>query len=306
MNELRLIRLALTLAEHGNFARAAEALGVSQPSVTRGIAELERSLGVPLFDRTRRGVVPTHFGRVLLERGDALLRNHASLHHEINALAGLEAGTLNISAGPFPSEISVPTAIARLSRAYPKLKIRCRTTDPAEVLDDVLNERADLGVAQVVAPDDGERLVVRPSPQLRLYIACRPGHPLANVAGPAFADILDYPIVSNIMRGSPAVALTRRDGALHADATLAATYLPQIVVDSVEMCRQIARDSDSLFPCSMSMVADDVAAGRLVMLDIDAPVLRTVHSIYYLRDRTLSPAAQAFVNTLQAVESEIS
>lgn len=305
MNEFRLIRLALALGEHGNFARAAEALGVSQPSVTRGIADLERALGVPLFDRTRRGVVPTPFGRVVLERGEALLRSHASLHHELTALAGLEAGALTICAGPFPSEISIPTAIARLTRAYPNLMIRCRTADPAEVLSDVLNERADIGVAHLVAPDDADRLIVRPAPPLRIYIACRPGHPITDVAAPTFGDVTDYPLVSNILRGPPAAAVRQRDGSLDAEATFATIFMPQIAVDSVEMCRQVARDSDALFPCTASMVADHVASGKLVVLEIDAPVLRTVHSIYYLRDRTLSPAAEVFVATLEAVEAEL-
>ena len=72
MNDLRLIGLAVALSEHGNVRRAADALSLSQPSLSRGIAELERSFGVPLFDRTRKGVVPTAFGRVLLDKGSAL------------------------------------------------------------------------------------------------------------------------------------------------------------------------------------------------------------------------------------------
>jgi DNA-binding transcriptional LysR family regulator len=53
------------------------------------------------------------------------------------------------------------------------------------------------------------------------------------------------------------------------------------------------------------MLADDVAAGRIVKLPIDAPVLRTVHGIFYLRDRTLAPAARAFIEAVRAVEDEI-
>lgn len=305
MNETRLLRLALALGQHGNFARAAEALGVSQPSVTRGIAELERAMGVPLFDRTRRGAVPTSFGRVLLERGEALLRSQESLHHEIRALAGLESGTLSISAGPLASEISVTTAVARLSRAYPKLMIRCRMADPDGVLRDVLEERADVGVAQILAPEDTDRLVIRASPKLRLYLACRAGHPLTKVANLSFAGAFDYPLVSNVMRGPPAASVRLRDGEIRREATFATTFVPQIVVDSVEMSRRIARETDALFPCTIGMLADDLAAGRLVTLDIDAPVMRTVHSTYYLRERTLSPSAQAFVDTLQQVEAEI-
>ena len=70
--ELRLIRHALALGQHRNFARAAEALNLSQPSLSRSIAALEQAFGVPLFDRSHKGVVPTAFGRVLLERQQTL------------------------------------------------------------------------------------------------------------------------------------------------------------------------------------------------------------------------------------------
>ena len=69
MLELRIIQHALTLARVGNFGRAAESLGISQPSLTRSIASLEASLGVKLFDRNRRGIKPTVFGAVFLAEG---------------------------------------------------------------------------------------------------------------------------------------------------------------------------------------------------------------------------------------------
>ena len=179
MNELRLIRQAIELGRHGNFARAAEELGLSQPSVTRGIAALERSLGVRLFDRTRKGVIPTAFGRVLLERGEAVLRSEANLRREIELLAGLEEGSLAIGAGPYPAEISVATAVARVASAHPRLRIRCTTADPDQVVRDVLAERIDVGIAGVAELEKDARLVVEPLPPLRVFLACRPGHPLA-------------------------------------------------------------------------------------------------------------------------------
>lgn len=75
--ELRLLRHALALARHGNFARAAGALNLTQPSMSRSIAALESLLGVPLFDRTNKGITPTAFGRILLECGEAVLQREA-------------------------------------------------------------------------------------------------------------------------------------------------------------------------------------------------------------------------------------
>ncbi len=67
--DIRLIRHVLMLARHRNFARAAEQLHLSQPALSRSIARLEETLGVALFDRTRDGVIPTDYGRIVIERG---------------------------------------------------------------------------------------------------------------------------------------------------------------------------------------------------------------------------------------------
>jgi DNA-binding transcriptional LysR family regulator len=305
VDELRLIRHAAVLAKHRNFARAAEALHLTQPSLSRGIAALERALGVRLFDRTRNGAFPTVFGRLLLERGDTVLRSVATLHRELQLLAGLETGSLVIGTGPFPGEISVATAIARLLRRHPRLAIDCRTAEADQVLDDVLAERADVGVARVTGIEDHERLVVETLPPLRAYLACRPGHPMTSELQPSFARALDFPLATNVLRGAPAAAAARRDGTLVAHEAGTADFVPQVIVNSPAIARLIARESDALVLGTARQLADDVAAGHLVRLDIDAPVLRTVHGVFHLRDRTLAPAAQAFIDILRLVEREI-
>jgi DNA-binding transcriptional LysR family regulator len=305
VNELRLIRLAIALGKHGNFARAAESLNLTQPSLTRGIAELERALDVPLFDRTRKGAIPTAFGRVLLERGEAVLRSEANLRREIQLLAGLESGSLAISAGPMASETSVAAAIARVLRAHPRLKIQCHTTDAEVVVQDVLAERVDVGVAQVKEHAQEPRLVVERLSSLRIHVGCRPGHPLTREARPSFARLFDYPLATNMLRGAPAAAASCRDGSLVVGNAAMPDFIPQVVVNTTAVARLIARESDALATGTASMLSSDVAAGHLVLLDIDAPVLRTTHSVFFLRDRTLAPAARVFIDALRAVETDL-
>jgi len=306
VNELRLIRQAIALGRHGNFARAAEALGLSQPSVTRGIAALERSLGVPLFDRTRKGVIPTAFGRVLLERGEGVLKSEANLRREIQLLAGLEEGSLAIGAGPYPSEISVARAVARVASAHPRLRIRCTTADPDQVVGDVLAERIDVGIAGVARLEKDARLVVEPLPPLRVFLACRPGHPLAKEIPLSLARALEFPLVGTRLRGPQAAAAAASRGtATDPGDPAVPDFIPQILVNSLAIARLVAQGSDALFPGTAGILADDVAAGRLVTLDCDAPILRTTHGVLYLRDRTLAPAAREFIETLRAVEAEV-
>jgi DNA-binding transcriptional LysR family regulator len=176
--ELRLIRHAIAVGQHGNFARAAEALHLTQPSLSRSIAALEDALGVPLFDRTPKGVTPTAFGRVLLQRGETVLQREANLRREIALLAGLETGTLVVSAAPYMNETLIARAIGRIAAAHPKLGIDCRSVHPFEVVRQVLAGETDLGVANLFGLDREERIAVEALPPRRVYLACRSGHPL--------------------------------------------------------------------------------------------------------------------------------
>ncbi len=303
MIELRFIRHALALAQHGNFARAAESLCITQPSLSRSIATLERALEVPLFDRRPRCVTPTPFGRVLLELGANLLSREAELRREIRLLAGLEKGSLTVGAGPYASEISVATAIARVVNAHPRLKIQFTTADPAEIVRDVLAERIDVGVAATSGASDDQRLVVETLPSHPIVLACRPGHPLATERQPSLARVHAFPLVTTLLRGA-AAATASRLGAGAATTGDGGDFVPPISVNSLTLARLIARDSDALFPATASMIADDLATGLLARIDFAAPAMRTHYGVIYLAGRTLAPAARAFIEALHAVEGE--
>lgn len=303
MKPLRSLWHAIVLARHGNYARAARELNLSQPSLTRRIAQLEEDLGVTLFDRTRTGVVPTAFGKVLIERGDPLLRGEAALQREIQLLAGLEEGSLFIGAAPYPTQISVGPAIGRLISLHPSLRVQCMTRDPRSIQQEVAMERLDLGVAVIPATDRDSRLSITPVPPQRLYLACRPGHPLLSLPGtPDLAQVLRYPLVTTLLTGDHAYALENAGRFPAAGVPTPPDLAPSIQVDSLAMGRQIARASDAVFPGTAAMLADDVALGRLVRLGTDAPVLRTTYCILRLKGRTPSPAAQAFIEILLDVE----
>jgi len=302
--ELRLIRNALALGQHGNFARAADALHLTQPSLSRSIAALETQLGVPLFDRTRQGVIPTAFGRVLLERGDAVLQREADLRREIGLLAALQTGTLVVGAGPYMSEESVARAIGQVATAYPQLQVECRSVYPTEVVRQVLSEQVDVGISNMAGLDREERLVVEPLPAQRIYLACRPGHPLTREVAPTLARALQFPVVTTRLRGEQAALALRQGSPTTPEDAYGDDYTPKVLVNTVAMARQVAQASDLLVPGTAAMLADDVAARRLVRLSCSAPALRTNNGLLYLRGRTLSPAARVFIQVLRSVEAQ--
>jgi len=318
MNDLRLIGLALALSEHGNFRRAADSLNLSQPSLSRGIAELERSLGVPLFDRTRKGVVPTAFGRVLLDKGSALLQEAATLKREIELLAGAQSGELRVSASPVLGESVVAIALGQVSARFPKLHISITISHPDQVVDDLLKGRADLGVANVYGSEQDRRLVIDAMAPLPVFFACRAGHPLTKEGSLSLRQVLAYPLAAQTLRGEHAevaaaatavsgTPLRRKPAQLKPatdSATRGAMFAPQITVSSLSAARLIVLHSDAVFIATAWSLADDVAAGRLVRLRVDEPAAKSSHGIIRLADRSLGPAEKAFIEILREVEAQ--
>ena len=304
MLELRHLRHALALGKYRNYARAAEALHLTQPSLSRSIAALEEELGVRLFDRSKNGVRPTAFGELLLQRGAALLEGEADFRREIQLLAGIEAGTLCIGAGPFPAEISVGAAVARLLRAHPRLRVEVLCADPDEITRRVLAGQFDVGIGNPSAIAETPRLRFEPLPWHRAYLACRPGHPLARRGDLSLDDVLRYPMATTVLPGSQGVAASRGPSAGRFDET-SGLFIPAVHVNSLSLARRIAIESDALFPGTADMLASDVAVGRLVTLNFHVPEMKTEYGLITLADRSLAPATVAFLDQLRTVESEI-
>jgi DNA-binding transcriptional LysR family regulator len=303
--ELRQIAHALALAKFRHYARAAEALRLTQPSLSRSIASLEDALGVRLFDRGRNGVEPTAFGRILLERGAELVRAECELRREIALTAGLDAGTLTIAAGPYASEVSVARAVAAVVAAHPRLRIQLRTVDPVDVIAEVVSRRVDLGVVQLPSRHElTAQLSFEPLQPHSVFLACRPGHPLLKVREVSLERALKYPLVSIRLVGVQAMSALA-GGAMGAYDADAATFLPAIQVTSLALARQIAQESDALFPGTASMLADDVDRGRLALLGPRLPKMVTTCGLLTLRERTLSPSAQVFIRVLRDVDAEL-
>ena len=303
--DLRLVRHAIALAKHRNFARAAAALHVSQPTLSRNIASLERALGVRLFDRNPASVEPTSFGRLVLERGELLLAREADLLREIKLRAGIEIGTLAVSAGPYPFEISVGTAITRLLSAHPRLRVQVRVADPREVLEDVLNGRVDVGVADARFINRDQRFSIEPLPKHEVHLACRRGHPLADERRLTRAAVFAYPIASPVVPANASSVVESAGPLSGAFDAMSGDFLPAITVNSFVIARQIAAGTDALVPGAAPMLAADLESGRLVKLDYQSPELRTHYAITTLRRRTPSPVALAFIEILREVEAEV-
>src|SRR5690348_1929186 len=117
--ELRQIAYVLAVARHRHVTRAAEELRVAQSALSRQIQQLEREIGVPLFDRSRRRLHLTAAGVAFVARADRLLADLDGLREEMQEFAGLRRGRVAIGALPSVAEALLPSLVAAFHGHYP-------------------------------------------------------------------------------------------------------------------------------------------------------------------------------------------
>ncbi|HEX7324858.1 MAG TPA: LysR family transcriptional regulator [Rhodanobacteraceae bacterium] len=176
---LRQLRTFLTVGEARHFRRAAERLHLTQPAVSRHVAELEGELGVALFDRNTRGVHLTAVGARLQPALTRVLDELDALLAETRVEGEGFHGTVRVASGPTPSAELVPGCLARCARAYPELTMLSRDRVQSEVIDAVRAGEVDFGIA--IDPADQSGLVVETVLYDSFIWVGYRGHPLARL-----------------------------------------------------------------------------------------------------------------------------
>src|SRR5712671_6209960 len=121
---LRDLHLFFTVVQHGSMAKAAAQLGISQPSVSEVIADLEQTLDARLFDRGPRGVEPTLYGRALLTRTRAVFDELRQGVKDIEFLADAAVGEVRIGCPGSALATFLLRPIQEFSQAYPRVVLR--------------------------------------------------------------------------------------------------------------------------------------------------------------------------------------
>jgi DNA-binding transcriptional LysR family regulator len=304
MLDLTLVSHALAIARHGNYARAASELGVTPPTLSRHIASLEQQLGIRLFDRGRSGAVPTTLGREVLNQAQSLLAGAQRLEREVAMLRGLEVGQLSIGAGIYPSYLSVGRALGRLSAKHPGLQVEVIAGDWQSMIEQVLSASLDLAVAELSGPAEDERLSVEPLPRHPGAFFCRAGHPLLQERDLTLEMIFQYPYAGTKLAARAIAQLKGPPGAGLIDRATG-EFIPSMRVNTLHMAMEAVAVSDAFGIEPLSAIRSHAPSGQLVALDYRPAWMHTNYGIVYLKDRTLSPAAEAFMTELRAVEAEL-
>lgn len=190
---LRQLRAFLAVARQRHFRRAAEHLHLSQPAVSRHIADLEAELGVRLFDRNTREVVPTETGRYLEGAIERVLDELEGVLGHVHSEGERRRGKVRIASVPTLSASLMPSCIADCAREYPELTIQLHDQAQTLVLDSVRGGEVDFGIA--IDPPEGGDFDCETIMRDPFYLVCRADHPLARLKSVSWKKLQGQPLV---------------------------------------------------------------------------------------------------------------
>ncbi|MGA8820327.1 MAG: LysR family transcriptional regulator [Xanthobacteraceae bacterium] len=294
--KLRDLQLLDTVVRWGNMAKAAEQLHLSQPAVSKAIAEMEHALGARLLNRGRQGVQATPQGLILLQRSLAI---HDELRQglaEITNLADPSAGEVRV-ASPEPIAAGILTElIARFTRKYPRAAVTITQTPVASLhlLSPRYHDLRERRVDMMLAPTFGglaesdlqtEKLFDDPS-----VIAASAGSPWLRRRDLRLADLLDEPWV---LQPPDTIAGQTHAEAFEAEGLTAPANTIRSDAVHVQLGLAATRRYLTILPRSLL----HFAAKRLLLrpLKVTLKVRPYALSIVTLRRRTVAPAVQAFI-----------
>jgi DNA-binding transcriptional LysR family regulator len=285
------LRAFLLVAETRSFHRAAEALHVSQPALSRRIQKLESAVGAPLLERTTRSVAPTAVGQNLLP---LVRRMIEEFDGSLFASRGVDDGRgsqVTIACLPTAAFYFLPSVIARFHEDHPSVRFRILDIPATEGLQAVERGEVEFGINFMGASDpelEFDSLVEDP-----FVLACRRDHPLATKRRVTWSDIAQHPLIT-VHRTSGNRTLL--DGAL-ARENLKLSWFYEVTHLSTSLGLVEAGVGISVLP---RMATPQQEHSILVTREIAPPVVSRTIGIVRRRGAMLSPAAERFLQMLKS------
>jgi DNA-binding transcriptional LysR family regulator len=291
---LRDLQFLSTVVQWGSMAKAAAHLGISQPSISEAIANLEGTLGVRLLDRSPRGIEPTIYATALLKRGLVIFDELRQGISDVQFLSDPTIGDVRIGCPETLTAGFLPAIIDQLSRRYPQIVVHVIHADSATLEFRELRERRiDLMLGRIVGPGPmaDDELQAEVLFEERYFVVAGAANPWARRRKVSLAELVDEPWIhmppDNAL--SSLIAEAFRSQGLD---------LPKESVSSFSMHLRIHLLATGRFLTIMphSMLRFNAEPWSLKALPIDLGIRRRLGAIITLKHRMLSPVAQLFID----------
>ncbi|HEV7608458.1 MAG TPA: LysR family transcriptional regulator [Steroidobacteraceae bacterium] len=249
------------VVEHGNFSVAARARQVSQPTIHRSARELERLLGVPLFEETSFGITPTREAERLARRARLAFAEIEQARAEVHALSGGESGRTVISALPLARSYLLPAALLEFTQEHPRHGVAIIDGTYEHLLSGLRVGESDVLIGALRDPAPASDVVQEHLFDDPLAIVVRAEHPLARRRRFTATALRKFQWIA------PRVGSPLR---VHFNALLASTGLempsPPLECNSLAAARAFLLESDRIMLLSAHQIHYEMQAGLLVAL----------------------------------------
>ena len=287
--DLRQLEIFVKVAELGSFSRAAEALFLTQPTVSEHIRTLEVELGVRLLDRLGRGAAVTRAGQLLLSHAQRMLALSREARQAMDGFLGRMSGELTVAASTIPGEYILPAMIGRFKEKFPDISITVLIGDSQTVVDWVADGRAELGVVGARLPHRGvEYRELWPDD---VVVVVPAGHPWHGRRQVTLEDLRAEPLLLRERGSGTRAALERALGEAQTDL---GAFRIVGEMGSTQAIKQAVKAGVGLSVLSKRAVEEECKSGLLWCLRVeDLKVTRSFHLATH-RERSRSPLAEAF------------
>jgi DNA-binding transcriptional LysR family regulator len=275
--------------------KAAAALNMSQPAISKSIAQLEHTLSVRLLDRSRQGIEPTPYGRAIVKRGIAVFDELRQGTQDLAFLSDPTVGEIRIGGSEQVSSAIFAPVIERLARKHPRMSFHVVAGDLRLVLRELDARRIDIVIAGLARPLDVEHSVeiLFDDP---LVVIAGPNHPLASRRRIDGAELLLQ--AWTLQPAGSQFAGMAREGfhALGLD-------LPKITAEttSANLRRKLLATGHFLSMAPRSLVLFPRKDPALRILPVALPRPRRPVAVITLKNRLLNPAAQLFIEQVRTL-----
>jgi LysR family transcriptional regulator of gallate degradation len=282
------------VVEHGNFSIAARARGISQPSIHRAARELEKLLGVPLFEKTSFGITPTRDAENLARRARLAFAEIEQARAEVHALNGADSGRTVIGALPLARSYLLPAALLEFTQLHPRHGVTIIEGTYEHLLSGLRSGESDVLIGALRDPAPAADVVQEHLFDDPLAIVCRAGHPLTRLRRISTAGLRRFQWIAP-RTGSPL--------RVHFDALMASAELrlqsPPLECNSLAAARAFLLESDRIMLMSAHQIHYEMQAGVLVALPHPAGTVVRPIGLTLRREWRPTPNQQTLLQILR-------
>ncbi len=282
---LRHIRIFLAVYETLNITRAAEALHMSQPAVTRAIQEIERYYGIRLFERINRRLYLTENGKALYAYAVHIADTYDDMEKTLQDWDSI--GVLRVGANITLGNCELPSLVLRLKEEKPHVRVRVQIANSNRLEEALLDNQLD--IALIEGPADHEELRCQPFGKEKLALVFVPGHPLQTAERVRLEDLVSYDLLTREEGSAGRTFLQRafaaRDLSLKPAWESAST---QALIRAVGMGLGI-----SVLPAQL--VRRDIEEGVVATRPIEDMVLYQQTNVVWHKNKYLNATAKRFI-----------